>query len=1092
MSVTAGSISPPPESVEFDIDDDSRSVSVTPGNPPRADGEEKPSSSSTGADQVTSSIDAEQQYRPPAGGPVLLGLVAAIVIISAAILQILNALDVDSCNPSEVTQRLRTGTWATLGLLMTQFLLLLVASACYGRLRKRNYLSKRKKKSPTDSEQASNAEPGTSQVRSASFDTPMRNPLSRTATTGVGTSLVDHRHNSGTTGSPGSLFGEKRFSSASIPSEKVNGQPPHGLIKMPPADDPTTDEVQMRTPDATAERLSAAATPTTASDVDTVSQGTIAFIRFHNEADNAHSIKSLEWQQLSTGFSIVRRLIGELNSRIATFRGDVHAHFEADGVLLHSRRPPSFMLNLCAAMYKQLSEAYVNNPASNLVFEGDWPFYIAVCHGFLAEQYLKDGTHHPVGDLLEQVRGLALLAEIDRSNFVCNTAFANEVMGEDSPFGQSPNEMHVSDTFKPEKSSGAFSSTMPPGGSAAMIERALLPDVTFHCRPIDVVRRAVHSLHQSPRSAGAASLSPSASFSKPMGSDSKSPSMALPNFGQFTISTKQGNPKETVLEVMVFALPSEGRLALALPPPTEAFGVYDEFFQAFLLGERSMAEALAAEFMKTYPNCRQVPRLLHYLTHVRPTKPHLMTRIPYFRNERKRWEVFTESQGANASPRESAFAAPGMGSTSIMPQQKPSSLRRGQSLMVSMRKGHTDQLTNQVQLAMAMRQQMSLAVNPLLDDNDSLFGDDEISVSSHQGLLSRKESVEGPPAHLKDTDGHGWRRSPTILGQGMSGVVYLGLREGDGKMAAIKAVPLDQFHGNDAKLQSLQAEVAVLSRLRHKNLVDYLGFSVTQKHVCLFMEYISGGSLSTLVDAFGGLPETTCIRYARDLAQGLHYLHSKGVIHRDMKPQNVLVTLDGVCKISDFGTVVSANNLLTTTTSAVFDGNASLQDDLAKQAEGIVAGSPLFMAPEQARAEAVQQSDVWGLGMIVHYVFTGQLPYDDEQLYLPPLTFLYRLGSDAEFRPKIKAEGMPVKLVAFLRQCFASNPEERATAQQLLTDPWIKPTSATTPTTSPRLARREKRANSAGPGKHNTSGSGGSSGVEGTSFSTDQFAHVVV
>ena len=107
------------------------------------------------------------------------------------------------------------------------------------------------------------------------------------------------------------------------------------------------------------------------------------------------------------------------------------------------------------------------------------------------------------------------------------------------------------------------------------------------------------------------------------------------------------------------------------------------------------------------------------------------------------------------------------------------------------------------------------------------------------------------------------------------------------------------------------------------------------------MEYIACGSLETIVNTFGNIPEGTAVHYVRDIVRGLSYLHSHDVVHLDVKPANVLLDQQGRCKLADFGTAVALSDLM--------------------QSE--VMGTPVYMAPERVTGDTSALSDIWSLGI---------------------------------------------------------------------------------------------------------------------------------
>ncbi len=103
------------------------------------------------------------------------------------------------------------------------------------------------------------------------------------------------------------------------------------------------------------------------------------------------------------------------------------------------------------------------------------------------------------------------------------------------------------------------------------------------------------------------------------------------------------------------------------------------------------------------------------------------------------------------------------------------------------------------------------------------------------------------------------------------------------------------------KIKALQEESELLSRLNHKNIVQFLGSYNDGKFFNMFLELISGGTLEDLYKKYNGLSEPVVAVYTKHILQGLEYLHYKGVIHRDIKAANIMIEEDGQCKLTDFG-----------------------------------------------------------------------------------------------------------------------------------------------------------------------------------------------
>eukprot|EP01064_Diplonema_japonicum_P033046 TRINITY_DN6423_c0_g1_i1.p1 TRINITY_DN6423_c0_g1~~TRINITY_DN6423_c0_g1_i1.p1 ORF type:complete len:936 (+),score=156.05 TRINITY_DN6423_c0_g1_i1:99-2906(+) len=217
------------------------------------------------------------------------------------------------------------------------------------------------------------------------------------------------------------------------------------------------------------------------------------------------------------------------------------------------------------------------------------------------------------------------------------------------------------------------------------------------------------------------------------------------------------------------------------------------------------------------------------------------------------------------------------------------------------------------------------------------------------------DETTGPPYELRDTAGNLWWRSEKSLGKGAVGEVFLAIGD-NGSMAALKVVKIsDKVNGlnlqrirvkkvkaYDAQndVGEMVSEVGLLSIFRHDNIVSYYSSVVTGSYLCIAMEYMSGGSLASILDQFGVLSLSSASRYLKDIVRGLNYLHEQHIIHRDIKPHNVLLLPDGQCKLSDFG--------------------ASL--NLAKLLEKPnIQGTPMYMAPEACRGAAEKASDIWSM-----------------------------------------------------------------------------------------------------------------------------------
>ena len=269
-----------------------------------------------------------------------------------------------------------------------------------------------------------------------------------------------------------------------------------------------------------------------------------------------------------------------------------------------------------------------------------------------------------------------------------------------------------------------------------------------------------------------------------------------------------------------------------------------------------------------------------------------------------------------------------------------------------------------------------------------------------------------------------------MIGQGSFGSVYLALHTVTGELLAVKQVeaPSASAAGgpNDQKKKSmidaLKREISLLRDLQHPNIVQYLGASSSDNYLNIFLEYVPGGSVQTMLNSYGALREPLIRSFVRQIVTGLSYLHNRDIIHRDIKGANILVDNKGGIKISDFGISkkMEASNILGGA------GNSKNRPSLQ--------GSVFWMAPEVVKQTAyTRKADIWSLGCLVVEMMTGAHPFPD----CSQLQAIFKIGG-AKMSPTIP-EDASAEAKTFLTQTFEVEHDKRPDAESLLFSPFLNP-----------------------------------------------------
>ena len=326
----------------------------------------------------------------------------------------------------------------------------------------------------------------------------------------------------------------------------------------------------------------------------------------------------------------------------------------------------------------------------------------------------------------------------------------------------------------------------------------------------------------------------------------------------------------------------------------------------------------------------------------------------------------------------------------------------------------------------------SLSRQSMLDESASVAATDGGSVNDRLSMIVAGDDDDEEDAGLTDfLAGNNfapknWMKG-SLIGEGSFGSVFLALHAITGELMAVKQVEIpsatkgtefDQRKNN--MVTALKHEIELLQGMHHPNIVQYLGTAADDQYLNIFLEYVPGGSIATMLKQYNTFQEPLIKNFVRQILAGLSYLHSRDIIHRDIKGANILVDNKGGVKISDFGISkrVEASTLLGSRASSGGGGHLhrpSLQ------------GSVYWMAPEVVRQTAhTKKADIWSLGCLVVEMFIGAHPFPD----CSQLQAIFAIGSNKARPPA--PENASQEAVEFLDMTFQVDYEQRPSADELL------------------------------------------------------------
>uniref|UniRef100_A0A3B3RLA7 non-specific serine/threonine protein kinase n=1 Tax=Paramormyrops kingsleyae TaxID=1676925 RepID=A0A3B3RLA7_9TELE len=246
------------------------------------------------------------------------------------------------------------------------------------------------------------------------------------------------------------------------------------------------------------------------------------------------------------------------------------------------------------------------------------------------------------------------------------------------------------------------------------------------------------------------------------------------------------------------------------------------------------------------------------------------------------------------------------------------------------------------------------------------------------------------------------------IGEGSTGVVCIAREKHSGRLVAVKMMDLRK----QQRRELLFNEVVIMRDYQHRNVVEMYKSALVEEELWVIMEYLQGGALTNIVSETR-LSEEQIATVCEAVLQALAYLHSQGVIHRDIKSDSILLTLDGRVKLSDFGFC------------------AQISKDIPKRKS--LVGTPYWMAPEVISKHPYStEVDIWSLGIMVVEMVDGEPPYFSEA----PVAAMKRLRDEPAPTVRNLHKVSPV-LKDFLDRMLTRDPLERASATDLLEHPFL-------------------------------------------------------
>ena len=263
-------------------------------------------------------------------------------------------------------------------------------------------------------------------------------------------------------------------------------------------------------------------------------------------------------------------------------------------------------------------------------------------------------------------------------------------------------------------------------------------------------------------------------------------------------------------------------------------------------------------------------------------------------------------------------------------------------------------------------------------------------------------------------------RSP--IGEGNFSVTWLATDIVLGRDVAVKILR-EQYYVHKGFSSRFENEARHAALISHPNVIQVFDYGRDGDVPFIIMQFVPGPSLKAYIREEGPLTVDEAVEFTREILEGLAAIHSAGIIHRDVKPQNVLLTETNQAKLTDFG-IARLGSVETGLTES-----------------GTALGTAAYMAPEQASGQAVSPAtDLYSVGVIMYEMLTGRLPFPGEN----PVQVMYRHVNELPPPPRSINRSIPLTTEAFILRALAKNPSDRFVSARAMRDALLDPSSQST------------------------------------------------